>query len=543
MPTATVLAAYSRNANDLAASPSPTDFYVGRGGDGNGYRSVARWDLAGSMPSGATVTRVRLRSNETDALGDLTAESHRVGPYNGGTGSTNPQVDSEANVYTRCNVAALNYGTFTDYRTTGLKTVELGSPAISDCQSRFDAAGSWALAVQQTPTEGGGAGPIGINWDPFSGGSPPALLIDYVEAAAEDSDETEFEEFDGMDQTEFAIWNRALSRCGDFRLTVESAKVLASATAANPVVCTVTAHGYEAGDLVVITQMDQMTEVNSRVFRVENPATNTFELADENGLTYTAETSGGFVRKLGNSSQKQAKALFDAWPNLRDEVLRDHPWNATMHRDRLARLQAAKTITGATAANPVVITAAAHGYSNGDLVKLDRIAGTVELNDRWFPVTVLTVNTFSVPVDGTSYTAYTSGGRAQKALTPLTPDFDYAYRYDLPSDCLRLIEIANQSREAWEVSGERLVFTDEGITAAIRYQRRVRDTTKYDPLLRSLLAGRLAYEIVEELTQSNTKKELLAADLKMIEGKAKGIDGQEQSTNPLAEDDWVLARL
>lgn len=543
MPTATINAAYSRNANDVAASPAPGDFFVGRGGDTQGYRSVARWDLAGAMPAGATVTRVRFRGNCTFAAGDLTAESHRVGPYNGGTGSTNPAVDSEANVYTRCNLAALNYGTFTDFRTTGLKTIELGSPAISDCQSRFDAAGSWALAMQQTPTEGGGAGPIGVNLDPFDGGSPPALLIDYVEAAVEDSDESEFEEFDGMDQTEFAIWNRALSRCGDFRLTIESAKTLASATAANPVVCTSTAHGYEDGDLVVITQMDQMTELNGRVFRVENVAANTFELADENGTTYTAETSGGFVRRLGPSTQKQAKALFDAWPNLRDEVLRDHPWNATMHRDRLARLQAAKTITGATAANPVVITAVAHGYATGDLVKIDRVQGMVELNDRWFTVTVLTANTFSIGVDGLLYTAYASAGRAQKALTPLTPDFDYAYRYDLPSDCLRLVEIANQSREAWEVSGERLVFTDEGITASIRYQRRVKDTTKYDPLLRSLLAGRLAYEIVEELTQSNTKKELLAVDLRAIEAKAKMIDGQEQSTNPLAEDDWVLARL
>jgi hypothetical protein len=353
----------------------------------------------------------------------------------------------------------------------------------------------------------------------------------------------EFEEFDGMQQTELQIWNRALSRCGDYRLTFQSAKTVASATAAYPVVCTSTAHGYSNGDLVVLSAFDQMTEVNSRVFRVENVAANTFELADEDGTGYTAESSGGFARKLGTS--KAAQSLFYAWPMIRDEVLRSHPWNSVVHRDRLARLDTAKTITGATAANPVVVsTSGAHGYVQGDQVRISSVLGMVQLNDRYYTVgTVPTTTTFQLAgINGTTFTAYSSGGRAQKALTPLPPDHGYAYRYDLPSDFLRLLEQSEDTRELWELGG-REVFSDSGITVPIRYVRRLRDTTKWDPLLQSYVAARLAYEICEELTQSSSKKEALAKDLAALEIKAKGVDAQEQSTNPPDADDWELARL
>ena len=38
-----------------------------------------------------------------------------------------------------------------------------------------------------------------------------------------------------------------------------------------------------------------------------------------------------------------------------------------------------KTITGATAANPVVITSAGHGFSNGDKISISKVVGMVEL--------------------------------------------------------------------------------------------------------------------------------------------------------------------
>tara|TARA_R110002072_G_scaffold273239_1_gene433939 strand:+ start:5749 stop:8559 length:2811 start_codon:yes stop_codon:yes gene_type:complete len=92
-------------------------------------------------------------------------------------------------------------------------------------------------------------------------------------------------------------------------------------------------------------------------------------------------------------------------------------------------LETAKTITGATQANPVVVTTSApHGYSNGDDVYIDGIVGTTELNQRWFAVANVTSTTFELTsqtsgtnIDGSGYTAYSSGGEASKVYEISTP--------------------------------------------------------------------------------------------------------------------------
>jgi hypothetical protein len=73
-------------------------------------------------------------------------------------------------------------------------------------------------------------------------------------------------------------------------------------------------------------------------------------------------------------------------------------------------------ITGVTAANPPVVTAAGHGLSDGDVVKITGVLGMVELNDEIFIVQAKTNDTFELAdVSGASYGAYTSGGEIQKA--------------------------------------------------------------------------------------------------------------------------------
>lgn len=79
------------------------------------------------------------------------------------------------------------------------------------------------------------------------------------------------------------------------------------------------------------------------------------------------------------------------------------------------------TISGATQANPVVVTATSHGYSNGDTVYINNVVGMTEINDEVFTVANATANTFELSgIDGTGYTAYTSGGTAKKRITTVT---------------------------------------------------------------------------------------------------------------------------
>lgn len=69
-------------------------------------------------------------------------------------------------------------------------------------------------------------------------------------------------------------------------------------------------------------------------------------------------------------------------------------------------------ITGATQANPVVVTAVDHGLETGDKVTILNVAGMTQINSSTpFTITVVNDDSFSLNgIDGTSYTAYTSGG-------------------------------------------------------------------------------------------------------------------------------------
>ena len=77
------------------------------------------------------------------------------------------------------------------------------------------------------------------------------------------------------------------------------------------------------------------------------------------------------------------------------------------------------SITAITAANPVVVTSASHNLSNGDRVEFENVGGMTELNGKNYYVNNVTTNTYELytdsaltgALDGTSFTAYTSGGR------------------------------------------------------------------------------------------------------------------------------------
>lgn len=86
-------------------------------------------------------------------------------------------------------------------------------------------------------------------------------------------------------------------------------------------------------------------------------------------------------------------------------------------------LEAAKTITGITKANPGVVTAAAHGYNNGDLIKIFDVVGMTQVNQRTFVVANKTTNTFELKdvwgnnINTSAYGTWTSGGGVYRVYT------------------------------------------------------------------------------------------------------------------------------
>ncbi len=108
--------------------------------------------------------------------------------------------------------------------------------------------------------------------------------------------------------------------------------------------------------------------------------------------------------------------------------------------DTLTTAPDSVSITGATQANPVVLTVTSHPFANGDVINVVNVSGMSELNGRQFTVANQTTNTIELSgEDGTGHTAYSSGGIAMDAtatdttgfLSTLTADTDLDNAYVL----------------------------------------------------------------------------------------------------------------
>ena len=135
-----------------------------------------------------------------------------------------------------------------------------------------------------------------------------------------------------------------------------------------------------------------------------------------------------------------------------------------------------KPITGATAANPVVITSTAHGLSNGDEVYITGVAGMTELNGRNFKLTAVAANTFAltdlngIAIDGTGYTAYTSGGTATppyEITTPWVADNVDGVKYAQSGDVMTLVHPAYPPQELIRVDNDTWVLSEVNLEPSI----------------------------------------------------------------------------
>jgi hypothetical protein len=106
------------------------------------------------------------------------------------------------------------------------------------------------------------------------------------------------------------------------------------------------------------------------------------------------------------------------------------------YKDSGSILESNKTITGITQANPGVVTANSHGFSNGDTVVISGVVGMTQVNGKRFKVANVATNTFELQdIDGNNvntsgYTTYVSGGVANRVYT-LTTTYETADLADL----------------------------------------------------------------------------------------------------------------
>lgn len=84
---------------------------------------------------------------------------------------------------------------------------------------------------------------------------------------------------------------------------LEPTKAITAITQANPGVVTSVAHGYSDGDVIFVTSIVGMTQLNGKYFKADTLTANTFSLTDLNGVpintsAYSAYISGGTTARV-----------------------------------------------------------------------------------------------------------------------------------------------------------------------------------------------------------------------------------------------------
>ncbi len=115
--------------------------------------------------------------------------------------------------------------------------------------------------------------------------------------------------------------------------------------------------------------------------------------------------------------------------------------------------------------------------------------------------------------------------RAQLAQTPAAPLWGFAYSYQIPGDCLRVLQMDWQDDYPWKKEGS-LLYTDSD-SCYVQYIARVSDTAAFDALFTDYftfrLAAALAWPITQRKADLDAMSQLAIAKLR----EARTVDGQE----------------
>lgn len=164
-----------------------------------------------------------------------------------------------------------------------------------------------------------------------------------------------------------------------------------------------------------------------------------------------------------------------------------------------------------------------------------------------------TSNTVAVRYDMSRQTVLRSHpwncAMARAQLSPLStpPVFGWAFQFQLPVDCLRVVKVNDRARDDWWRVEGRLLLTSNifmtDTTLNLQYTQNVTNVAQFDALLCEAISAHLAWKICWKITQDQQLTDALAKEYVDTIRSAKLPDSQEASTRAIQADEFLRARL
>jgi hypothetical protein len=131
--------------------------------------------------------------------------------------------------------------------------------------------------------------------------------------------------------------------------------------------------------------------------------------------------------------------------------------------------------------------------------------------------------------------------RAALAASTETPAWGFAYKFPIPADSLRILEVRDLSTGEYQVESGHILANDSVLY--VRYIRKATDPNEYDIHFVEAAAARLAHELCEPLTQKSANdRKLYWTIYQEALIAAKRTDGQENPPQVFEEDEWIEVR-
>lgn len=124
------------------------------------------------------------------------------------------------------------------------------------------------------------------------------------------------------------------------------------------------------------------------------------------------------------------------------------------------------------------------------------------------------------------------------------PAFGWAFQYQLPVECLRVLQVngyaEDEAPDNWEIEGGRLLCDADSVQ--VKYLRQVNDGNLFDPLFVEALALKLASRLCIPLTGSDSRAGGFLTGYERITGpRARRVDAFESREKRKLP--WVLSPL
>lgn len=129
---------------------------------------------------------------------------------------------------------------------------------------------------------------------------------------------------------------------------------------------------------------------------------------------------------------------------------------------------------------------------------------------------------------------------ARERLAPLssTPAFGYTAKFNLPTNCLRVLSVEGLASSDYQIEGRAILAS--GSLLDLKYIRSITDANEIDPCLAEAISTYLAYDLTYAFNQDSGVRADLLKQFEYQLAAARSVDGQENGPETLDSDSFLF---